>query len=362
MTLKFASERIKLPDSLEAVNEYLYEQGLSDGLPVVPPTPERVEEMLTYTDRSPDEVIAEIAPLWAQATAEKIAINAVMAGCRPEYFPVVIAGVQAIAHPDFDLYGRQATTNPIAPLALINGPVRHELDINCSSGALGPGQRANATIGRAIRLVMLNIGGATPGVLDMSTLGQPGKYGLCLGENEEQNPWQPFHVEMGFPKGANVVSAIPICGTLNIIDSESKSGASLLKTLAGSLAIQGTNNQFFGGRDRPLLCLCPEHAAMLAEDGYSKDDVRRYLWENATIPLSKYSPEVAQSIIEKYNPCPDGVTHPTRNPEDLLIIVAGGTGPHSIFMPTTGKHVLQPITRKDGTPVKSIKELRQGKS
>ncbi|MBI2908131.1 MAG: hypothetical protein HYX92_10825 [Chloroflexi bacterium] len=360
MTSELTSDRIKLPDSLEAVNDYLYEQCLTDGLPVVPPTAERVQAMLEYTDRDPGDVIADIAPLWAEGTVEKIAIQAVMAGCLPEYFPVVITGVQALADEAFDLYGRQATTNPIAPMALINGPIRHELDVNFGSGALGPGRRANATIGRALRLVMLNLGGGTPGVLDMSTMGQPAKYGACIGENEEANPWEPFHVENGFPRETSVLSIIPITGTLNILDTESKSAASLLRTLAGSMAIQGTNNQFFGGRDWPMLCLCPEHAGMLAADGYSKSDVRQYLWDHATIPLSAYSPEVGKSIVEKYNPCPEGITHFAAKPEDLLIIVAGGTGPHSIFMPTTSKHALRPVTRKDGTPIKSVNELKRG--
>ncbi|MCH9018349.1 MAG: hypothetical protein IIB89_11395, partial [Chloroflexi bacterium] len=189
------SEHIEMVDEFEAVQRMYLERGWTDGLPVVPPTPERVETMLAAAGLPPGDVLAELPPTWGAATVEKLAVNAVMAGCLPEYLPVLIAAVEAISDPVFNLYAIQATTHPCAPLMIINGPIRSALGLNSSSGAYGPGWRANATIGRALRLVLLNVGGAHPGVGDMSTQGAPSKFSYCVAENEEENPWQPLHVD-----------------------------------------------------------------------------------------------------------------------------------------------------------------------
>ena len=181
-------------EDIDAI-EFYFERGVTDGLPVVPPTETRVARMLAVTARPADEVIALVPPNYGAATLEKIAINAVMAGCKPDYLPVVVAGVQAMCAEQVSLHGVQGTTHTATPLFIVNGPVRQQLDINCATGVFGSGWRANATIGRALRLIMTNLGGARPGEIDKSAMGHPGKYTFLIGEYEEASPWEPLHVE-----------------------------------------------------------------------------------------------------------------------------------------------------------------------
>src|SRR5436309_8723330 len=178
--------------------ERLFDRGVTDGLPVVPPTRRLVDRAVAASGRDADELIALVPPNYGRATVEKIAVNAVMAGCRAEYLPVVLAAVEAICDEAFDLHGVSATTNAPAPLLIVNGPVRTALEINSGAGVFGPGWRANATIGRAVRLVWLNVGGARPGVISMSTFGQSGGYTYCIAEREEESPWEPLSIEHGF--------------------------------------------------------------------------------------------------------------------------------------------------------------------
>jgi hypothetical protein len=177
--------------------ESLYARGVTDGLPVVPPTRALVERAVAATERAADDLVAVVPPNYGRATIEKIAINAVMAGCRSEYLPVVVAAVEAVCDDAFDLHGVSATTNAPAPLVIVNGPIRERLEINSGAGVFGPGSRANATIGRALRLVCLNLGGARPGAVSMSTLAHPGRYTYCIGEHEEASPWESLAVEHG---------------------------------------------------------------------------------------------------------------------------------------------------------------------
>jgi hypothetical protein len=347
------AERVRIADDPEAVMDWLAERRLGDGLPVIVPTPDRVERMLSEWTGDSQQVISEIPPHWAEATAEKLAINAVMAGCRPEYFPVIVAAVRALSGKDFDLYGVQATTNPVTPLVVVNGPIRHRITLNCGAGVLGPGWRANATIGRAIRLILINLGGAVPGPIDKSTLGQPAKYTSCIGENEEENPWTPLHVERGFSPDDSVVTVLGIAGTVNVVDTESKSAAEYIKCLAGSLMIQGSNNMQYGGTGIITVVLCPEYAKVLAEGGFSKDDVKRYMWENGTIPLERFSVDVVSAIKAKYAKpwLSDGLVRATASWQDIHIIVAGGAGPHSNVMPSSaalGRVVSARIELPDG--------------
>jgi hypothetical protein len=193
-------ERVIVADNPETIFQLFIARGWMDGLPFIPPRDERVARMLAYADRDPKEVVAVLPPRWGEATLEKIAVNAVMAGCLPQYLPVVMTAVSAMAEEAFNLYAVQATTHPCTPLILVNGPMAKELNINGRYNALGQGWRANATIGRAIRLILLNIGGGEPGVLDRATVGHPGKYSYCLAENEAENPWIPLHLEKGFSK------------------------------------------------------------------------------------------------------------------------------------------------------------------
>src|SRR5215475_12880321 len=210
--------------------EQLFARGVTDGLPVVPPTSERVERAIVASGRSADELIALVAPALGRATVEKIAINAVMAGCRPEYMPVVIAGVEAMCDEGFDLVGVSGTTDAVAPVFVVNGPVRGALDINCGAGVLGPGYRANATIGRALRLVWANLGGARPGQISMSTFGNAARYACCFGENEEASPWEPLHVEHGFPPEVSTIAVLPGEPLQIVTDGESRTAADLLVT------------------------------------------------------------------------------------------------------------------------------------
>ena len=332
--VRLDSQQIEVTDDFEAVQALYLERGWSDGLPIVPPTPERVEAMLASLDSSlfaPQQVVAEIPPNWGGATVERLAINAVMAGCRPEYLPIILAAVEAMGDPAFNFYAIQATTHPCAPLLIINGPIRTELGFNSGSGAYGPGWQPNATIGRAIRLALLNIGGAYPGVGDMSTQGAPSKYTYCVAENEEENPWQPLHVERGFRPEQNAVTVLAGEPPHNINDHTGRSADDILTIVAGAMAVTGANNAYTGGET--LLALGPEHAATIARDGLSKRDVAEWLHRRARIPLERYTRD---TMLERFGHIPEEPVPMVNTPEDLAIIVLGGPGKHSSWIPTFG--------------------------
>src|SRR4029434_3882712 len=197
-------------------SESLYARGVTDGLPVVPPTRALVERAVAATGRAADDLVAVVPPNYGRATVEKIAINAVMAGCRPEYLPVVVAAVEAVCDEAFDLHGVSATTNAPAPLVIVNGPIRAELEINSGAGVFGPGARATATIGRAVRLVCVNLGGARPGDVSMSTLAHPGRYTYCIGEHAEGSAWESLAVEHGFAPGESTVALLAADAPLGV--------------------------------------------------------------------------------------------------------------------------------------------------
>ena len=332
--VRLDSQRIEVADDFEAVQALYLERGWSDGLPIVPPTPERVEAMLASLDSSlftPQQVIAEIPPNWGGATVERLAINAVMAGCRPEYLPIIVAAVEAMGDPAFNFYAIQATTHPCAPLLIVNGPIRTELGFNSGSGAYGPGWQPNATIGRAIRLALLNIGGGYPGVGDMSTQGAPSKYTYCVAENEEENPWQPLHLERGFRPEQNAVTVFAGEPPHNINDHTGRSADDILTIIAGAMAVTGANNAYTGGET--LLALGPEHAATIARDGLSKRDVAEWLHRRARIPLERYTRD---TMLERFGHIPEEPVPMVNTPEDLAIIVLGGPGKHSSWIPTFG--------------------------
>ena len=332
--VRLDSQQIEVADDFEAVQALYLERGWSDGLPIVPPTPKRVEAMLASLDSSlftPQQVIAEIPPNWGGATVERLAINAVMAGCRPEYLPIIVAAVEAMGDPAFNFYAIQATTHPCAPLLIVNGPIRTELGFNSGSGAYGPGWQPNATIGRAIRLALLNIGGAYPGVGDMSTQGAPSKYTYCVAENEEENPWQPLHLERGFRPEQNAVTVLAGEPPHNINDHTGRSADDILTIIAGAMAVTGANNAYTGGET--LLALGPEHAATIARDGLSKRDVAEWLHRRARIPLERYTRD---TMLERFGHIPEEPVPMVNTPEDLAIIVLGGPGKHSSWIPTFG--------------------------
>jgi hypothetical protein len=328
------------PDADADLIEALYARGVTDGLPVVPPTPERVDRALAAAGRSAQDLVALVPPNYGRATVEKIATNAVMAGCRPEYLPVVIAAVEAVCDEAFNLHGVAATTNAPTPLIVVNGPVRQALGINCGAGLFGSGWRANATIGRALRLVCINVGGATPGVISMSTLAHPGRYTYCIGEHEEVSPWASLAAEHGFAPGHSTVAVLAADAPLAVYDHASRTAPDLLATIAASLAVVVHHKMTHWGDT--LLVLGPEHARTIADDGWGRREVRRFLWERLRRPVRELLPGrdggegLPQHVLAKleHPEQSDALIPKFRSPENIKIVVAGGTaGRFSAIVP-----------------------------
>ena len=330
---KLSVGRIKVPDSIQEISRIFYERGWTDGLPVIPPTDEAVERLLKGISRKPDEVIGLVPPKWAEATVEKIAVNAVMAGCLPEHMPVIIAALEALLDEKFNLYGVQTTTHPCTPLLIINGPIREKLGINSGYNAFSQGNFANAVIGRAIRLILLNIGGGILGKVDKATHGHPGKLAYCVGENEEKNPWEPLHVERGFKRSESTVTVVAAESPHNINDHSSITAQGILTTIAGTMATPGNNNVLYQVGE-PLVVLGPEHAATVARGGLTKEEVKEFLWENARVPCARFSQEHREQRFADFKP--EDLIPIARRKEDIMVIVSGGAGKHSLFIPTFG--------------------------
>src|SRR5688572_4389338 len=318
------------------IDSHYQERGWTDGLPIVPPTAALVSEFLKYTDRDPREIVGVLPPRQGEATIEKIAANAVMAGCKPEYMPVIVTALDALADPLFNLDSVQATTHPVAPLIVVNGPIGREIGINSGYNAFGQGFRANMTIGRAVRLVLMNIGGGLPGTGDRSTQGTPAKIAYCVAENEAESPWEPLHVEAGLARDVSTVTVFGCEGPHNIQDHYSNTGLGVLRTVAGAMGQAGSNNLL--GRGWPLLSLGPEHAATIARDGYTKTTVKQFLFEHARFPLGRLGAEYRRYQVERQRvvDADDTMVPIVRAPEDISIIVAGGAGKHSAWQPTFG--------------------------
>ncbi len=337
----------RAPDDLEDFQGWIMERGWGDGLPMVPATPERVQRMLAETRRAADEVVAVLPPRLGRATVECVAVNAVLAGALPEYLPVILAAVEAVAHPAFNLQAVQTTTHPCSPLCIVNGPVAKRLAINATGNSLGQGSRANAAIGRALRLVLQNIGGARPGREDRATHGHPGKYSYCVAENEAASPWEPLSVDRGFGAEESTVTVCASEAPHNVNDHGSTTAEGIVATVAGTAAIVGHNNLYLGGE--PLVVLGPEHAATVAAAGWSKDDFKRAVWDAARVPLSRIAPEnlarFAAIHPEGFMRRPGDTPMPiARDWRDIMVIVAGGAGKHSAVIPTFG--ATRSVTRR----------------
>lgn len=339
----------------QAVDEFevLFEQGFTDGLPVVPPTRERVDRLLAgAAGRAPDELVALIPPNYGRATVEKIAINAVMAGCRPEYLPVVLAAVEAVADPAFNLHGVLTTTHWAWPLLVVNGPIRRAIGLNAGTGVFGPGFRANATIGRALRLCLVNVGGARPGEIAMSTFGHPGRYTYCIAEAEEDSPWPPFHVERGFEAGESTVTAFACEAPHGISDHASRTAHELAASLGWTMGGLW-NDKHWPLYSDTMLVVGPEHAATFAADGWSKADLRRFLHETIRRPYRECLPDGrgGESSILRFRPNPpdpDALVPKFPSPEAILVIVAGGrAGRFSCALPgwLATRNGSRPVTR-----------------
>ena len=305
--------------------EYAYEQGWTDGLPIIPATTEASQAFVRASGRRGDEVLGLIPPRKGRATVEVIAINAVMAGCRPEYMPVIIAALEALTDKGFPLEFMQVTTNPMTPLLLINGPIRHQLDINAGTGCLGPGWRANATIGRAIRLVLQNVGGALPGVYSKSSFASPLRYTYVCGEHEEANPWAPFHVDRGFDKHDSTVTVFKASNYCNISGGEGVGADEILRQIASNMP------PMYGGGDGALLLLGVNHARSLYEAGLTKRQIQEKLWTLARLPAAHFAADFV--VMERAAGRGDaGMLWRTPSPDQIYVAVAGGPGPQDVYI------------------------------
>lgn len=328
---------LSAPDDLDAFQDFALAQGWGDGLPVLPPTPARVGRLLGGR-RGADEV-ATLPPRHGVATLEAVAVNAALAGAGPEHVPVIVAAVRAVTDARFNLEAIQTTTHPCTPLVIVNGPIARRLGVSGGANALGQGHRANAVIGRALRLVLQNVGGASPGRVDRATLGHAGKFTYCLAENEAESPWEPLHVERGFAAGQ---SCVTVCGSEaphNVNDHGSPSAEGVLRALAGTAATTGSNNIYLGGE--PLLLLGPEHARTVAGSGWAKRDLKRAFWERARVKLGAFGPENVERFATidparfRHRSADDTVAL-ALTPDDVMVVVAGGPGKHSAIVPTFG--------------------------
>lgn len=323
MTL--ASAQFHAPADLVAFNDWALERTWGDGLPLVPPTEPRVTAMIAGAGRPADDRIAIVEPRRGVATIEKIAINAVMAGCRPEYMPVLIAAIEALVDPAVNHAGVQSTTNPGGPMVIVNGPVRDRIGLAYGADALGPGHRANLTIGRALRLVMRNIGGGLPPA-DQSIQGSPWKLGMVVGEHEDASPWEPLHVERGFRPQDSVVTVVNSESVINV--PAAYPGADAVLSLIARALGQGLNVHTSHGA-LPV-GLNVGHARLLADAGYSKAEVKRELFERAKVPLSAL-PAEGNLPVSVWTLDGERVLV-TQSAQDVLVFVFGGETPyHSLY-------------------------------
>ena len=323
--------------------EYFFRLPWTDGLPVVTPTEARIAWMLGGTKRSPGGSLGHVPPAGHEATVEQAAIHAVMAGARPEYLPAILGTLEAVLAERFNLNGLQATMGPGGPMVMFNGPYARKIGVHGGSGCMGPGFRANAAIGRALRLMMLNLGGAIPGVSDMSCFGHPDKFSFCLSENEELSPWPPLSADLGFGPGEDVVTVFAAEGPHQAFDDSSSEPDGLLATIASVMSTMGSSNAYM--RQNMVIAMSPDHAEVMRRAGYSRRDVKRRLFELARLPVGQMrrGGRFRQSgrvdwpawVDRDDDACLVPMIH---DPDDILLLVAGGRpGPHSMIVPGWNK-------------------------
>ncbi|HYF18662.1 MAG TPA: hypothetical protein VEA40_12410 [Ramlibacter sp.] len=323
------TSRTHSADDYAAAQELCEAQGWTDGLPVIPATRERITAMLEAAKLAPGTQLAFIEDRQVRVTAEKVAINAVMAGCKPEYMPVVAAAIRAMGDKRFGYHGPATSTNGGAIFLLVNGPVARRLEINAGDNLFGPGFRANATIGRAIRLVMRNVMGNKPGELDKACLGHGGKYSYCIAEDEAGSPWPPFHTTRGFSPEQDAVTVFAALAPDQYYNQLSSTPEGLLATLCAQMRISSTT----GWRAEYALVFAGEHQAVLRNAGWSREDVQRYVWENCRASAAEL--KRASMRGGELKPEDEGKFFPiVEQPQDLLVIAAGGkAGAQSCFIP-----------------------------
>jgi len=338
----------------EKTSYNFYIRRMTDGLPIIPPTRGRVRRFLDYTDRSSDDIIAVLPPRQGKATLEKIAINSVMAGCLPSFMPIMQNIIEAVSIEKFNLTSINATTHPVSVCTILNGPISTEISAASGVGCLGPGNIANASIGRALRLCLINIAGAVPGIGDYATMGSPAKYSYAFAESESESPWESLHCERGFEELTSTTTVVAVESPYNINDHRSKGAKELLKTISSSASIPGCNNSHVPGEI--LVIMSPEHAEIISKDGWNKEEVKIYLHENSVVPADladRGGRKLDKKLIVEEN------VHITRSPEDVILVVAGGAGRHTMIahsFGTSSESVTLPIQLKDGTPISSIQD------
>jgi hypothetical protein len=337
--------RVEAPAEPAELQAWFFDRGSSDGLPVIPPTPQAVAEMVRGSGRRGEDLIGIVPPRRGIATVEQLAVNAVMAGCRPKHMRVLITALEAMLEPCFNLASLQATTHPVAPLLIVHGPIAKELNMNSGAGAFGPGSLANAVIGRAIRLILLNIGGAVPGTIDRSTQGAPSKYSFCIAENIDASPWGSFITDRGLPNDVNAVTVYGCEPPHNVNDHEHGDAEGILRVAADVLRTLGCNNWFIDwqGQKETMLILSPEHAASVASSGWSRYQVSEYLYKaisrrrdelasGGMYGMRDWSPELNAMAADALIPI-------APRAKDILVLVAGGDGKHSAALPSFGATV-----------------------
>ncbi len=323
-----------LTDEVSAI-DYCYEQGWTDGLPVVPPVRERVERFLAAAGRPAEEIVARHPATGRECSVQAAAINAVMAGCQPQYFPTVLAALEALNEDDYNFHGSTASTGGSAPVVIVSGDIRDEIGMNASVNVFGPGNRANATIGRAIRLMIMNVFQMLPGISDRSTTGWPGKYACCIAENILNSPWEPLHESLGFPPEVSTATVFAASGFYNIENHYTADPIPLLDTFADAMGSLGALTD-----GQSLVVMSPEHAEIVASDGMTKQDVQEYLFEHARRSSDEMRAAGKWPAGDDRDGLAEGersdrVFRRGRSPDDILLVVAGGeAGGHSAFLPS----------------------------
>jgi hypothetical protein len=342
---RLKARRVDLAD-LEDEMEALFDRGWTDGLPVVPPTERRVLRMLEGTTRAADEIVALVPPDLVECTVEKVAINAVLAGCAPEYLPVVLTALEAACTDEFNMHGLLATTMPVGPVMIVNGPIRRRIGMNSGINVLGQGNRANATIGRALQLVIRNVGGGRPGGVDRATQGNPGKVSFCFPEDEEGSPWEPLHVERGFAPEASTVTLFPGEGPRGVVDQLSRDPESLARSLAACLrTVQHPKLPMVFDA---ILVISPEHGRVFREAEWSKSKVKERLHE-LTLLEGADIVRGAGGIAEGVPDWAKDSQLPKFRPEGIVMVHAGGgAGLFSTIIGgwANGETGSQPVTRE----------------
>ena len=341
-TSNASAPRLQAPADPADLQLWFFERSWSDGFPIIAPTAAAVAQMVKGARRPGSDLIGIVPPRLGVASVEQIAVNAVMAGCRPQHMPVLITAVEAMLEARFNLASLQATTHPVAPLLIVHGPIAKELGMNAGAGAFGPSSMANAVIGRAMRLILWNIGGGLPGSADRSTQGAPSKYSFCIAENIEASPWGSFITDRGLPEGANAVTLFGCEPPHNVNDHEHGDAQGILHVAADTLRALGNNTWFIAwhGQKELLLVLGPEHAASIAGSGWSRRQVREFVFS----AVARRRDELARGGMYHMRDWPpalnqlasDALVPMVPSADDILVLVAGGAGKHSAVLPSFG--------------------------